>query len=295
MEAHRARDMDVKRVNPMMQMNVPIQPYQQPYGQSFGQPYYPPIGWQDPAQGAGQMLYPQPPMQPQMPSPWQAQGAAQMSPFTMPAVMPRQPLPQMPTRMPEPVQYQPRHHARDRPQYRHAHTEMRSDTTKTSQQSSLPVKKKYPTKRARKVEEVDYIHICDEYPPIVLDTLGKEAPLSPSSSSSSSESSGTTQEVPRASIPTAKPGFADLPFQFPQYPHLATRAWDDPRLYSRQWMGGNKRDANARYAAFMPTSEPTAWWRGLSAHRRRSARSNNPLIRTHANLASRLLLYENVG
>ena len=114
---------------------------------------------------------------------------------------------------------------------------MSSDIPKASQPRTPPVKPKSAARRARRVERVDFIHICDEYPPIVLEALKKAAPQSSSSSSSSSsDTSGTTQEVPRVSIPRATPGFADtLPFEFPQYPHTATRAWNTPRSYPRQW------------------------------------------------------------
>jgi hypothetical protein len=156
---------------------------------------------------------------------------------------------------------------------------MSSDTPKGSQRRTPLAKPKSPVKHARR-EKVDFIHICDEYPPIVLEALRKAAPSSPSSSSaSSSDTSGTTQEVPRASIPRATPGFADtLPFKFPQYPHAATRAWNTPRSYPRQWnretMGGDGPGAQARYAPFTPMSGYTARPWGLHTNRKRSAPSN---------------------
>ncbi|KAF1831460.1 hypothetical protein BDW02DRAFT_54997 [Decorospora gaudefroyi] len=240
------RQRDVERARPAM--NAPVQ-QQQPYGQ----PYYPSIGWQNPTQGAGQMAYPQQALQSQVPMPWPAQGAAGMSPFVMPMVAPQQPLPQMTAQIPEPVQYPPQYQARPQPQYQKPYAEtMTSDAPKASQRDSSSFKARPPAKRMRPVEQVNYIHICDEYPPFVQEALKKAAPPSPSSSSSSSsDSSGTTQEVPRASIPRAKPGFADtLPFQFPQYPQMATRAWNAPRSYPRQWtgdgMGGGGPDVKAR-------------------------------------------------
>jgi hypothetical protein len=119
----------------------------------------------------------------------------------------------------------------------------------------------------------------------VLEALKKAAPPSSSSSSScSSDTSGTTQEVPRESIPRATPGFAaTLPFEFPQHAHAATRAWNTPRSYPRQWMrdttGMNGPDVNARYAPSTPMSGHTARPWGLHTNRRRPAPSNAPAAR----------------
>lgn len=57
---------------------------------------------------------------------------------------------------------------------------------------------------------VDYIQICDEYPPMVQGGLGKTARPASASSSSSGGVSEATQEVPRASIPRGKPKHRDV-------------------------------------------------------------------------------------
>lgn len=232
-----SRQRDVERARPMMLLDTP----QQPYGQS----YYPAIGWQDPGQGASQMMYGQ-----QMP--WQNYGMAQMTPLTMP----QQPFPQMAARIPEPAQHQTPYQTHDGSRHQQAHVEI--DTPKTGRRKSTTVKPEF-TKKAPPVEKVDYIYICDEYPPIIQEALKRAAPRPSSSSSCSSETSGTTEEVLRANIPRATPGFTTVPpLQFPQYPQMATRAWNTPRSYPRQWMGeaigGDGANIKARYAPFPPLS-----------------------------------------
>ncbi|KAF1938092.1 hypothetical protein EJ02DRAFT_514778 [Clathrospora elynae] len=224
---------DVENARPTIQINPPMQ------NPLYGQPYYPVIGWQE---------YPQQMMHPQMSMPWQSQGAPQISPYAMPATVPQQPLPQMAAAIPEPARYPP--------QYRQPYGEIYSEAPKSNQPRSSPARPKSPRKRGRRVNKVDFFHICDEYPPFIREALKKEAPSS-SISSSSSSVSGTTQEVPRDSIPQATPGFADtLPFQFPQYPHQASRAYNAPTSFPRQWMGGRTggdgADYQARYAPFTP-------------------------------------------
>ena len=219
---------------------------QQPYGQS----YYPAVGWQDPAHGANQMMYGQ-----QMP--WQTYCVTQMAPLTMPGPTPQQPFPQMVAKIPQAAHYQTPYQAHDGSRHRQAYVETGSHTPKTGRSKSPTVKPKYP-KKARPVGKVDYIYICDEYPPIIQEALKKAAPP-PSSSSCSSETSGTTEEVLRANIPRATAGFTTVPpFQFPQYPQVATRAWNTPRSYPRQWMGeamgGEGSNVKARYAPFPPLS-----------------------------------------
>jgi hypothetical protein len=261
------RQRDVERAPPAIPMGAPTYP-QQPYGQL----YYPPLGWHD---QAGQMGYPQH----QVPMPWQVPGAPQMSPLAM--GMPQPPLPH----------YQPQYQSRDPPQYQQPYAKtMTSDAPKTSRQKSLPVKPKSPAKRARRVQQTDYIHICDEYPPFVLKGLKKAAPPS-SSSSSSSNSSDTTLEVPRTFIPRPTPKFADAsPFQFSQYPQTGPQAWGAPRSHPQQWMGngmgGDGPDVNARYAPFMPMSGHTARPWGVNANTRHPAPSNAPMY------APWLLLYD---
>lgn len=278
-ESHAARNPNAGWARPMLQFNSSTQPQQQ---QSYGQLYYPSLE-QKQWPSANQVDYPSR-IQQQIPVPWQTQGVAHMPPFAMPTAVPQQLFPQMTARMPEPqhpTQYPPQCQPREQPNYRQTYTEtMSSDIPKASQPRTPPVKPKSAARRARRVERVDFIHICDEYPPIVLEALKKAAPQSSSSSSSSSsDTSGTTQEVPRVSISRATPGFADtLPFEFPQYPHTATRAWNTPRSYPRQWnrdtMGVDGPDTSARYAPFTPMSGYAARPLGLYTNRRRSAPSN---------------------
>ncbi|PZC92988.1 hypothetical protein A1F95_07611 [Pyrenophora tritici-repentis] len=229
-----------------MQLDAPQQPYEQSY--------YPALGWQDHNQVANQTMYGQP-------MPWQIQGVAQMVPLAMPMAMPQQPYPQIATRMPEPAQHQPPYQALDRPQHRQAYPETTISHVPKAGRHKNPEVKQRGAKKVRPVEQVDYIHICDEYPPIVQEALKKTAPrpCSSSSSSCSSEKSDSTQEVPRASIPRATPAFTSIPpFQFPQYPQMSTRAWNAPRSYPRQWMhdamGGDGANVKARYAPFPPLS-----------------------------------------
>ena len=243
---------DVGSARPMMPFYAPLQAQE-----TYGRQCYPSLGWEEQAQNL------QPMMQQQVPMPWRAQGAVQMPPLAMPATVPPQPLHHAKTQMPGYAQHPPQHLPRGKAQSRRPYAETsHSDAPKADQQEGSCIEAESPTKRERRVDRVDYIHICDEYPPIVLEALKKAAPPSPSSSTSSSSSDTTTstQEVPRTTIPRATPGFAEtLPFQFPQYPHVATRAWNTPRSYPRQWMGNNPEgdglDAKVRYAPFTPVSD----------------------------------------
>jgi len=275
---------DGERARPVMQIGGPQQ--QQPYGQS----YYPPGDWQEECPGVNFVCH-HPGITQRMPVSWQSQVAAQMPPFSMPTSAPQQPFQQMAATMPEPIQYPPQYQPRDRHQHRQPYAEtMSTDVPKTNHHRTPPVKPKSPAKRARRHEKVDFIDICDEYPPIVLEGLKKEAlkkaapPSSSSSSSScSSDPSGATQEVPRESIPRATPGFADtLPFEYPPHPYSATRAWNTPRSYPRQWMrdttGADGLDNQARYAPFTPMSGYRARPWGLHTNRTRPAPSNATLI-----------------
>jgi hypothetical protein len=283
-ESNRARDAyvdpsrprDVERARLMIQFNTPTQPQQQ---QPYGQSYYPSLG-QEQWPGTNQVGC-SPQIQQQIPMPWQAQGVAHMPPFAMPTAVPQQPFPQMAARMPKPLQYRPQYQTREQPHFRQPYTgTINSDVPKANQRRTPPTKSKSPGRRARRVEKVDFIHICDEYPPIVLEALKKATPQSSSSSSSSSSAaSSTTQEVPRVPIPQAAPGFADtLPFEFPRYPHTAMRVWNTPRSYPRQWnrdpVGVDGPDTQARYAPFTPMSGYTARPWGLHTDRRDSAPSN---------------------
>ena len=228
-----SRHGDVERMRPITQLDAPQQLYRPSY--------YPVLGRQDQTQGTNLMMY----------------GMAQVAPIAMSVAISQQSFPPMTTGIPEPVQYQSQYQARDRTQHRQAYPETASvHLPKTGQNKSPSVKHKL-SKKARAVVKVDYIHICDEYPPIVQEALNKAAPPPSSSSSSSasscsSETSGTTQEVRRASIPGATPAFTSMPpFQFPQYPQMTRRAWNAPRSYPRQWMGDAMgADVKARYAPF---------------------------------------------
>ncbi|KNG48241.1 hypothetical protein DDE82_005432 [Stemphylium lycopersici] len=237
-----------------MPLHTPVQAQQETYGRQC----YPSLGWQEQAQGLQQ--------QQQVPMSYQAQGAVRMPPLAMPAVVHPQPLRHAKTQMPEPehAHYLPQHSPQRKTQSRRPYAEtLHSDVPKSDHQEGSPVEAESSTKRERRVDRVNYIHICDEYPPIVLEALKRAAlpsPLSSSSSSNSSDTSTSTQEVPRTTIPCATPGFAEtLPFQCPQYPHVATRAWKTPRSYPRQWMGDNPEgdglDAKVRYAPFTPVSD----------------------------------------
>jgi hypothetical protein len=274
------RQRDVERARPSMPMGAPMQP-QHPYAQ----PYYPPLAWHDQTQGAAQPQYPQPMMQPHMPMPWQTQGAPQMSPLAMPARMPQQPYPQMAARMPEPAYYQSQYQPRDPPRYQQPYTEtLSSDAPKISRQEGPSAKPKSPAKRPRRVAKVDYKIYCNAYPNIVLEGLEKAAPPPSSSSSSLSSSRCTTEEVPRASVPRATPGYTDnLSFQCPQYAQTGPQAWNVPRSHPRQWMdnamGGGRPDFKARYAPFTPMSGHTARPWGMSANTRHPAPSNAPMSR----------------
>ncbi|OAK97235.1 hypothetical protein IQ06DRAFT_42083 [Phaeosphaeriaceae sp. SRC1lsM3a] len=90
---------------------------------------------------------------------------------------------------------------------------------------------------SNRVRTTNYIHIVDEYPPLVKEAIRKAAmPPAPApsmlSSSISNASTESIEELPRVSIPQAIPRPTDAsPFAFPQYPHLATRAWNAPTAY----------------------------------------------------------------
>lgn len=228
-ESPEARDVDMQwagqrhreRAQRMLPASEPM------HHQWQEQQFHPSFRWHGQPPSGAPMVYTQP-----MPSPQTAeQGAAQASRPTMPAAALQQPFTQKAPAMNEPSHYQR--------QYQHPHGETRSDTRQGSQREKPSATSKSAQRQRATPKQVDYIHICDEYPPIILEALKKnEGPYSSpcsSSSSSSSDTSATTQEVPRASIPRSTPRFANkLPFQFPQYSHLATRSWDDPTSYPRQ-------------------------------------------------------------
>ncbi|KAF1917357.1 hypothetical protein BDU57DRAFT_537049 [Ampelomyces quisqualis] len=122
---------------------------------------------------------------------------------------------------------------------RRAHTE----------RSEAPSKSKHAPKEGPRVRKTDYIHIVDDYPPIVKEAIKKAAPPRHSTSASSTSSTSTepAEEVPRKTIPQVTPRFAEPPpFPFPQYPHLAPRAWDPPAAYPQQF-GFSGATEQARY------------------------------------------------
>lgn len=186
---------------PTVQLCAPVQVQQQPYT-----PRYYPLLWQDQTQNIQSVMRHQTSMH------WQAQGTPQVPTYATQTTIPQQPNPQMTMEISEPFQgpsrYQP--HMLSQPQ------------------KCLSAKARSPEKYARKARKVDYIHICDEYPPFVLEALNKAAPSSPPTSSSSSSSSslsdgsGTTQEVPRATIPCATAAC----IKTKQCPHIVARGRD---------------------------------------------------------------------
>ncbi len=191
---------------PVMPMGVPMPT------QPWNQPYYPSLGWHGQAPIAGPTAYQNHMTWPQLPA-----QAAQVPTYAMPVTMPPQPLPQVAPAIPEPA-YQER---------QQPYSEIVSDVYQESQPDRPAQKPKPVLKPARRVNEVDYIHICDDYPPMVLEAMQKSAPEPPPSSSSSSDVSGTTEEIPRDSIPRAKAHFADDPPQ---------RTWNERTMSPRQWM-----------------------------------------------------------
>jgi hypothetical protein len=186
--------------------------------------------------------YPQPAMYPQM--------YPQANLHTSPFMMPQQQTPRMAMPVPESmVSSRSTHHKRERKEYAERPLERQPKAAQT--------KPKPAARGAPKVRQTDYVHIVDEYPPIVQERIKKNAPPSSSSSSSSSSSTEPPEEVHRTSIPQAAPRFVNpTPFQFPSYPYPATRAWEAPISYPRQWTGiqgagggeGRRPTEQARYA-----------------------------------------------
>jgi hypothetical protein len=106
-------------------------------------------------------------------------------------------------------------------------------------------------KDSSRVRKTDYIHIVDDYPPIVKEAIKKAAPKPPPSPTSLTGSSASTEpaeEVPRTSIPQATPRFGGPPL----FPFLSnpTPVFDTP-----QWNGNEGRpNKQARYA--LPYARP---------------------------------------
>lgn len=176
----------IEKTRPTMQIDAPAHP------QSYRQQYYPPLQWQYQMPERGQLEIQPPTMYPQI------------SPFAPQQVVPQisYPQPAIPGRNTyrRPLQRISPETAPNAPKASHLERSAEKPTCPTS------------PRRARRVNMIDYIHICDEYPPIVLEAL-KTGPSTATSTpiSSSPSTSTATQEVPRASIPRATPRFDDVP------------------------------------------------------------------------------------
>lgn len=169
----------MERPKRLLQMEAPVQ------NQWFGQPQYHQTLWQG-----------------QMPVPTQVAFPTQM-PIPIQTAFPTQ----MP--YPQPVAG-----------HQQTRSEVVSDSKRSNHATVVQEDKPAPRrKRNRGPDKVDYVHICDELPSFVLKSLKKSPTASSltSSSSSSSGDSGTTQEIPRNSIPRAGlQATQGIPFQYPE-------------------------------------------------------------------------------
>ncbi|KAF2634738.1 hypothetical protein P280DRAFT_209892 [Massarina eburnea CBS 473.64] len=85
---------------------------------------------------------------------------------------------------------------------------------------------------------IDFIHICDEYPHIVLEALEQEA----SSSSSESGDSAPGEQIPQGYIPSSV-------FQYPYDPYFTNRICNiAPTSHPRQFGRSGRETGPARYA-----------------------------------------------
>lgn len=119
-------------------------------------------------------------------------------------------------------------------------------------------------KDGNRVRTTDFIHIVDDYPPIVKEAIRKAAqnkePVLSSAMSSTDSSTSTepVEQVPRVSIPRAVPRFAEpSPFPLPQYPDPTARVWGVPTMYPSQWNHNGGPVEQARYAS--PYTRPGVW------------------------------------
>lgn len=189
----------MEQTRPIVQIDAPAHP------QSYGQHYYPPLQWQYQMPERGQVGIQPPTMYPQI------------SPFAPQQVVPHisYPQPAIPGRNAyrRPLQRIYPEAAPNAPKVNHLERSTEKPISSTS------------PRRVRQVNKVDYIHICDEYPPIILEALKTGPATATSTPSLSSPSTSTaTQEVPRAPIPRARPRFDDVPTsQGNQYQH---RNWN---------------------------------------------------------------------
>lgn len=266
----REREDSVRNGEGRTQRPRPVMPLQRPRGE-----YYPSIEWQ----GANQMplgigmhdsmpMPITPALEPHLASPILPPRVPQLAPHvaTHMAVTP-----------PETVSYVPTGERRyGEPHYEHEPTE--GNQTEEPEESQTLHPELEPVR-------MDFIHICDEYPPIVVEAL-KQSTSSPSSDSSS-DSESSVQNIPRAFIPRSAPHNtfpSSLPFQFPQHPHLQTRMYDaGPTSFPRQLLDksngrGERAEgrAYARYAPYARSTGPRRKLRNVNVDRRHLAPSNAP-------------------
>jgi len=132
----------------------------------------------------------------------------------------------------------------------------------TERSESQASRKVVPKERSR-VRRDDFLHIVDDYPPIIKKSLKKTTATQESSSSSSSSSSSTdsAEEIPRGKIPRAAPRFTKPePSQFAPRPHMTAQSWATQTPHAQQWggtAGGGGANDQPRYAS--PFTRP-AWW-----------------------------------
>jgi hypothetical protein len=209
-------------------------------------------GWQ--AQDARQQMYPQylqvlP--QTTCPQPY-PQDSRLTSPFMMPA--------------PKPV----RSSVSSTPAY---HKPLHRTPSKRPEPQPKPARN-----NEHRVHRKDFIHIVDEYPPLVKEVIEKAAPPPPSSPvpSSSSTSTESAEEVVGASVPKTPPRFVRPTFQYPQYPQLAYQARRVPTSY-HQWWNGNRGRPTEQIGYASPYARPPGWIsRDVNAEKRRYSPSNAP-------------------
>ncbi|KAF2821310.1 hypothetical protein CC86DRAFT_411008 [Ophiobolus disseminans] len=267
------RPRQVLPASPMIRgggMEEQYNPWQDWQGQNGGAQQ---MGIGYPQGGAQQMgiAYPQAPVFPHVHAQMHPQMCQQPFPqaqqFMMPVPVPQQQDPCVAMPIPASVSSMPTYHKPHK-----AYTAL----FEQSQRAAQP-KPKAKAKRVHKVQETDFIHFVDDYPPIIKESLKKKAAQQPTSGTSSSSSTSTepAEEVPRTSIPQGTPRFAEpAAFQFPQYPVT----WNAPTSYPRQWDanagGGGRANEQARYAS--PYTRPEGRVsRESDVERRRQGPSNS--------------------
>lgn len=143
--------MRIKENRPMLQMRDAM------HTQPCDQHHFASLGWHDQFQ-----TYPQPTIQPYM---HLCDGIPN---FRVPIPLPGQPILRTPTAMHESVNNQHR--------YQQPSTGTSSSTPKSSQSGRPKEKLQCSPKRTRQERKVDYIYICDEYPPIALEGTKRIVP-----------------------------------------------------------------------------------------------------------------------